>query len=104
MPVVKCVGKRFKEYTPEILANFSVNPALMLNLREIGIKTGKEPIPQALSALLVVPLGGVRLHRRKRQKEESACSSTMLPHLLPKLFQGQGRRRVLQKCRPTRVQ
>ena len=100
----KCVRKRFKKYPPKILVNLSVNPALALNLREIGIETGDEPVTQALTALLIVPLGKRALHRRRRQEEESARSSTMLPHLLLKLYQGQGRRRVFQKRGPPGVQ
>jgi hypothetical protein len=36
-----------------------MNLALALNLREIGIETGHQPIAQALAAL-IVPLGSVR--------------------------------------------
>ena len=60
VPVIKCIRKRFEKRPPEILVNLSVNLALPLNLREIGIETGHEPIAQAKAAFLIVPLGSVR--------------------------------------------
>jgi hypothetical protein len=58
--VVKCVRKRFNKDAPEILVNLSVHFALALNLWEIGIEAGNEPIAQALAPLFIVPLGSVR--------------------------------------------
>jgi hypothetical protein len=75
--VVKCVRKRFKKYPPEILVNLSVTLTLAINLREIGIETGHEPIAQALATLLIVPLGSMRYIvedlRKKNQTAHRRC-------------------------------
>jgi hypothetical protein len=60
VPVIKGIRKGFKNCPSEILVNLPVDLALTLNLREIGIEAGHEPIAQALAALLIIPLGRVR--------------------------------------------
>lgn len=70
--MVKCVRKRFKKYPPEILVNLPVNLALALNVRDVGIETGHEPVSQALAPFLIVPLGSLRyIVEDARKKNQS---------------------------------
>jgi len=75
--VVKRIRKRLKQHPPEILVNLAVNLALALNLGEMRIETGNEPITQALAALLIVIFGSAR-HivenvRKKNQPVHRRC-------------------------------
>ncbi len=75
--VVKRIRKRLKKHPSEILVNLAVNLVLPRKLREMSIKTGNEPIAQALAALFIIIFGGAR-HivenvRKKNQPVHRRC-------------------------------
>jgi hypothetical protein len=71
--VVEGVRKRIKQYSPKVVVNRTVCPAMFLNVENVRIENRYETLTESFMPLFVIPASGCgRIVEDSREKTELA--------------------------------